>query len=377
MNNNITVEPFQMETSRTAAAVVTRLTAAMGLSHHGNIAYGEQTLMANYVYNSRSYKTVYTLMDADGAVMNSYEEEDGVLPTLFTSPSGEAFVSVVPYHPDKELEISIPVFNREQTEKPKGNRPFTGKFIGIVKDAAVFYDNDQWSSEKPDKMLTIVFKDGVIKKKNNIKIASPTHNKVYVADNEIHLLREVNKKWIHRQINEKGEEIKRRELDLGNHYAREIITCSFEETSCLLADDKNGLLTLLLVDAAGAVTRKELFNLGNPIFNTWRAVRIGPGTFAIRFNTEFGNGWMVIRKHQLVELFYSKDVQGYKNLLTGEVISIPTNEKLILSGLNKTRENALAVIIYPKADKPKEQKTLFIINRTITADGNGCTKAGI
>ncbi|MBC9913913.1 hypothetical protein [Chitinophaga varians] len=371
MNNNITVEPFQIETTRTAIAVVTRLTTAMGVSHHSNITYGEQTLMANYVYNSRSYKTVYTLIDADGAVMNSCEEEDGVLPTLFTSPSGEAFVSVVPYHPDKELEISIPVFSREQTEKPKGNRPFTGKFMGIVQDAAVFYDKDQWSSAKPDKMLTIVFKDGVIKKKNNIKIAPPTQNKVYVADNEIHLLKKMNDLWIHRQINEKGEEIKRRELDLGGHHARDIITCSFKEVSCLLADDDNGRLALLLVDTAGAVTRKELFNLGDPIFNTWQAVRIGPDTFAIRFNTEFGNGWMVVRNHQLVELFYSKGVQGYKNLLAGDVISIPAEEKLILSGLNKTRENALAVTVYLKSDKPKEQKTLFIINRTITTDGNG------
>ncbi|NML37334.1 hypothetical protein HHL17_09000 [Chitinophaga sp. G-6-1-13] len=371
MNNNITVEPFQIETTRTALAVVTHLTATTGVSHRDNITYGEQTLMANYVYNSRSYKTVYTLMDADGTVINSYEEEDGVLPTLFTSPSGEAFVSVVPYHPDKELEISIPVFNREQTEKPKGNRPFTGNFMNVVKDTAVFYDKDQWSSEKPDKMLTIVFKDGIIKKKNNIKIPPPAHNKIYVADNEIHLLREVNEQWIHRQINEKGEEVKRRELDMGRHYARDIITCSFEETSCLLADEENGLLALLLVDTAGTVTRKELFDLGDPIFNTWCAVCIGPGTFAIRFNTEFGNGWMVVRNHQLVELFYSKGVQGYKNLLTGEVISIPTEDKLILSGLNKTRENALAAIIYLKSDKSKEQKTLFIINRTITTDGNG------
>lgn len=371
MNNNITVEPFQIETTRTAGAIVTRLTAATGVTHHDNITCGEQTLMANYVYNSRSYKTVYTLMDADGAVINSYEEEDGILPTLFTNPSGEAFVSVVPYHPDKELEISIPVFSREQTEMPKGNRPFTGKFINVVKDAAVFYDNDQWSSAKPDKMLTIVFKDGVIKKKNNIKIAPPAHNKVYIADNEIHLLKKVDEMWVHRQINEKGEEIKRRELDLGRHYAREIVTCSFEGTSFLLAADENGLLALLLVDTAGAAVSQELFNLGDPVFNTWPAACIGPRTSAIRFNTEFGNGWMVLRDHQLVELFYSKGVQGYKNLLSGEVISIPTDGKLILSGLNKTRENALAVIIYPKSDKSKEQKTLFIINRTITTNGNG------
>lgn len=371
MNNNITVEPFQIETTRTASAIVTQLTAHTGVAHHDNLNYGEQTLIATYVYNNRSYDTVYTLIDADGAVINSYQEEDGILPTLFTSPSGEAFVSVVPYHPDKELEISMPVFNREQTEKPKGNRPFTGKFIGIVKDAAIFYDRDQWSEKTPDKMLTIIFKDGVIKKKNNIKIAPPARNKVYIADNAIDLLGKENNLWLHRQLSEKGEEVKRRQLSGLHVYPREIITLSFDDVSCLLTDDGDGRLYLLLVDITGTVTRKELFNLGDQVFNTWRPVRIAPGTFAIRFNTAFGNGWMVIRNHQLVELFYSKGVQGYQNLLTGEVISIPQEEQLILSGLNKTRDNAFAVIIYIKSDKPKEQKTLFIINRRMTTDGKG------
>nr|WP_295867609.1 hypothetical protein [uncultured Chitinophaga sp.] len=369
MNNNKTVAPFQIETTRTAAAVVTRLTAATGVSHKDNLNCGDQTLMANYVYNDRSYDTVYTLMDAVGVVIESYEEEDGILPTLFNSPTEEPFVSVVPYHPDKELEISIPVFNREQTEKPKGNRPFTGNFIGVVKDTALFYDVDPWSDKKPDKMLGIVFKDGIIKKKNNIKVPPPAQNKVYVAGEEIHLLTEEGDQLTHRLLNEKGEEIRRRQFSLADKYAREIIHLSFDDNSCLLTEEE-GKLELAIVDAEGNITQKPLFVLGDPLFNTWPPVSIGPGAFALRFNTEFGNGWMVIRNHQLVELFYSKGVQGYKNLVTGELISIP-EKKLIISGLNKTRENALAVIIYPKTDKPKEGKTLIIINRTITTDSPG------
>lgn len=369
MNNNKTVAPFQIETTRTAAAVVTRLTATTGVSHKDNLNYGDQTLMANYVYNDRSYNTVYTLMDAVGVVIENYEEEDGILPTLFNSPTEEPFVSVVPYHPDKELEISIPLFNREQTEKPKGNRPFTGNFIGVVKDTALFYNVDTWSDKKPDKMLAIVFKDGVIKKKNNIKVPLPSQNKVYVAGDEIHLLTEDGGQLIHRLINEKGEEIKQRRFPAADKYAREIIHLSFDDNSCLLTEEE-GKLELAIVDTAGNITPKPLFDLKDPVFNTWPPVSIGPGAFALRFNTESGNGWIVVRNHQLVELFYSKGVQGYKNLLTGEVISIP-EKKLIISGLNKTRENALAVIIYPKSDKPKEQKTLIIINRTITTDGIG------
>ncbi|QJB35519.1 hypothetical protein HF324_31145 [Chitinophaga oryzae] len=365
MNNNKTVAPFQIETTRTTAAVVTRLTAIKGVSHKDNLNCGDQTLMANYVYNDRSYDTVYTLMDAVGVVIESYEEEDGILPTLFNSPTEEPFVSVVPYHPDKELEISIPVFNREQTERPKGNRPFTGDFIGVVKDTSLFYDGDK----KPDRMLAIVFKDGIIKKKNNIKVPPPAQNKVYVTGEEIHLLAKDGEQWLHRLLNEKGEELRRRHFSLADKYPREIIHLSFDDGSCLLTEEE-GQLELAIVDAAGNVTQKPLLDLGDPLFNTWPPVSIGPGASALRFNTEFGNGWMVIHNHQLAELFYSKGVKGYKNLVKDELISIPEG-KLIISGLNKTRENALAVIIYPKSNKPKEEKTLIIINRTITTDGNG------
>ncbi|MBC9930507.1 hypothetical protein [Chitinophaga qingshengii] len=368
MNNNKTIFPFQVEICPAEAAVITSLTAATGVSHHDNISYKDQTLIACYVYDDRSYRTVYTLIDATGAVVNSYEEEDGILPTLFTSPSGDAYVSVVPYHPDKELEISIPVFERTGTEKPKGNRPFTGRYMGIVGDTAVFYNRDLWSDTKPDKMLVTVFKDGIIKKKNNIRIPAPAGNKVYIAADEIQLLGKEKEQWLHRQLNEKGEELKRRLLPAIKHYPLEVVTLSFDTTSCLLATEGQGQLILLLIDSTGTVTRQELFNLGDPVFNTWQPVNIGPDTFAIRFNTEFGNGWMVLRGHQLVELFYSKGVQGYKNLLTGDVINIPHN-KLILSGLNKTQENAYALIIYPKAEKADKEKTLIIINRKLT-DGN-------
>src|SRR5690606_12259415 len=123
-----------------------------------------------YIYKSDgTYHLVYTLVDTDGEIQ-SFVEDDGILPTLFLAPDQENYVSVVPYHLDKELEVSIPIFKREGMEQPKGNRPFTGNFIGTSNEFSIFFDVDIWSDKKPDKLLAIEFKSGAIKRKHNIKV---------------------------------------------------------------------------------------------------------------------------------------------------------------------------------------------------------------
>ena len=130
MKNIDKINPFKSTIKKTEFGTLTKLVTAVGVSENGSISFGEKTLLANYVYKKgETYNLVYTIVDTDGNT-ESFIEDDGILPTLFLSPSQESYVSVVPYHPDKELEISIPVFNRENTELPKGNRPFVGDFIG-------------------------------------------------------------------------------------------------------------------------------------------------------------------------------------------------------------------------------------------------------
>lgn len=44
------------------------------------------------------------------------------------------------FHPDKELEVSIPIDGRSEIDLPNGNRHFVGKFIGTSNENAIFFD---------------------------------------------------------------------------------------------------------------------------------------------------------------------------------------------------------------------------------------------
>ena len=363
MNNLKKVHPFEIQTTDTNEGIITILQVPTRISHKDNISFENQTMIANYIDNDRSYNTVYSLINTNGEIVDNFMEEDGILPTLFLNQEGEAYVSVVPYHPDKELEISLPVFNREKIEKPKGNRPFTGEFIGIVNHFSVFFDIDIWSDTKPDKMLAIEFKNNEIKKKSNIKIPLPKNNNIYIYDNQIHLLAKENNVLLHRQIEIKGNTIESRTLPLD--YCLQAVSLSFNENSYLLVEAGEGQFEMIIITPENIIERSLLYDIGDPIFNTWQPVRINEDIFVTRFNTEFGNGWLTTKKDKIIELFYSKDQKGYKNLLTGKVIGMP-DENLVISGLNKTKNNAYSVIFYPMTERSVKNKKIMILNREIT-----------
>jgi len=354
---------FKSSDVNTDFGTITTLTADIGISEHGSISFENKTLMANDVDTGDStYNLVYTLIDQKGK-HESFAEDDGILPTLFLSPENEAYVSVEPYHPDKELEISIPVFNRENTDLPKGNRPFVGGFIGATKQFSIFYDVDIWSDTKPDKLLAIEFKNGAIKKKNNVKVPLPRNNKIFILDNEIHLLAADGKGWLHRQIDESGKIIRERLIQSNCKYFWQILSLSFEKDSYIL-NSKKGKISIEVVSASGKCESKEPADIKDAFYNTWNPVKIADNTYVTRFNGEFGNGWFTIKNDQLLELFYSKGEKGYKNLLTNAVLQMK-NENLVISSINKTTDNAYAVIFYPMTEHGIKNKELIILNREI------------
>lgn len=363
MKNIDRINPFKTTTKKTDFGTLTTLVTETGVSEHESISLGEKSLLANYVYkNDGTYNLVYSIIDTDGNTEN-FVEDDGILPTLFLSPNQENYVSVVPYNPDKELEISITVFNRENIELPKGNRPFTGKFIGVSNQFSIFYDVDIWSNTKPDKLLAIEFRNGAIKKKHNIKVAIPRNNKIFIHNNQIHLLAKEENGWLHRQIDELGNEIKQRKIDSKQKHFREILSLSFEQNSYLLAQN-NGEIIIEKIAIDGKAGPIELIDITDPFFNTWQPVRIAEDTFVTRFNGEFGNGWFTTKYDQLLEIFYSKGVKGYKDLLTSEVLQMG-NDNLVISSINKTTDNSYAVVFYPMTDRQTKNKELIILNRKI------------
>ena len=363
MKNLEKVNVFKSTVVKTDFGTVITLVTDFGISEHGSINFENKTLLANYVYKrDGTYNLVYTLMDSDGK-HESFVEDDGILPTLFLSPDNEAYVSVVPYHPDKELEISIPVFDREKTDLPKGNRPFVGKFVGTTNNFSIFYDVDIWSDTKPDKLLAIEFKNSAIKKKHNIKIPLPRNNKVFITDNEIHLLTTDNKGWLHRQIDESGKTIRERQIQSNQEYFWQILSLSFEKNSYILCENE-GKFFVEIISSNGKCESKELADINDEFYNTWKPEKIAENTYVTRFNGEFGNGWFTIKNDQLLELFYSKGEKGYKNLLTNEVLPMD-NENLAISSLNKTTDNAYAVIFYPCTDQETKNKEIIVLNQEI------------
>ncbi|MDR2284806.1 MAG: hypothetical protein LBE37_16445 [Sphingobacterium sp.] len=363
MKNIDKIDPFDTTVEKTNVGVITTLLTEVEISAKDSISFGTQSLLTNYVYKeNESYNLVYTAVSIDGSI-ESFVEEDGILPTQFLNPDGENYISLVPYHPDKELEISIPVFNRENIDLPKGNRPFVGEFIGVSNQFSIFYDIDFWSDTKPDKMLAIEFKNGELKKKHNIKVQLPRNNKIFIENNEIHLLTKEGNSWLHRQIDEKGNEIRQRRFKTSSKSILQTLSLSFDKSSYLLVQDK-GKISMEIVYENGENSRMDLIDIKDPFFNTWRPTKIAEDTFVTRFNGEFGNGWFTTKNDVLLEIFYSKGEKGYKNLLTEEVLELKRNN-LVISSINKTQDNSYAVVLYPMTEGRDKNRELMVLNRGI------------
>lgn len=363
MKNIDKIKPFRIEIKPTDLGIITTLFAEFEVSVKDSLTFENgKTILASYLYNATTYHLVYTIIDNDGVVEDSFQEDDGILPTLFICPQNRNYVSVVPYHPDKELELSVPVFNREAIELPKGNRPFSGNFINTCKHYAIFYDVDSWSVNKPDKIMSIEFKDTQIRKKRTTKIPLPKNNKIFIQNHTVHLLAKEKDQLLHREIDETGDELARRYIVAPHKSFKQILKLSFHDKSYLL-HEQSGEIAVTCIETDGTAYVKKLYDLTDPFYNTWQPVEISPDTFITRFNGEFGNGWFTIKNDQLIELFYSKGQKGYQNLLTNEVL-VMEQEKLIISSINKTKDNAYAVIFYPPA--VENSNKIIIFNREIT-----------
>ena len=362
MKNLDKVAPYTSSVAQGDWGTMTRLLAETAISAKDSISFADKTLLANYVYEKNgTYKLIYTTVAMDGSIEN-YAEDDGILPTLFLSPDQENYVSVIPYHPDKELEISIPVFHREDVELSKGNRPFTGNFIGTTDSHSIFHDVD-FNDKKPDKLLAIEFINGKLKKKHNVKIPLPANNRIAICNKVIHLLANDGSILLHREIDEKGNVTRSREIDAHDIDVLQILSASFDKDSYLLAQAKDKII-IEKIDSDGTSEIIELVDFADPLFNTWLPVKIADDTFVTRFNSEFGNGWLTTKNAELLEIFYSKGEQGYRNLLTNEVLSIQ-RDKLIISSINKTTEHGYAVVLYPMAGDIADNAELIVLNRRL------------
>ncbi|QQO09124.1 hypothetical protein [Breznakiella homolactica] len=351
-------------TRETEFGPMTILETENGISAHGQIGWDGKTILADYVYKADgTYDPVYSFIGSDGIAGPHLQETAGILPSLFLDPGGRPWVSLVAYDPDRELEITVPLFGRAEMETPKGHRPFLGRWAGICGAFPVFHDADLWSDTKPDRLLLMEFKDGVLKKRHNKKAALPRDNKIYPDGDSLHLIAREGNSFLHREINAAGEELRRRTIDLGGRFFQQVLSLSFGGPSRLLAEEE-GKISVLEIDRNGAVAEQEIMKIGEPFFNTWTPAAIGPDIRVMSFNTQAGNGWFTIRGGELLEFFYSKDERGFRELLSGRVLDME-DDKLIVPGISRTRELAYAVSFYSIKSKTENEKTLFLLNRAL------------
>lgn len=359
-----TVNPFKISVVNSSFGRVTTFSTELGQTLKAAVGYRGGVLFATDIKDKKHpFSTVFVHMDTEGA-NHAYLEADGIMPSFFLSPEGEAFMSIEPYDPDKDMEISIPLFNREEVERPsKGSRPFLGDFVGNFNTFAILYDVNPWDRHKPDKMLAIEFKNGKIKKKNQVKIPLPTNNSIRIQDEHIHLLALEGEKWLHRSIDEKGNILRERWINPTQRFFSQVLCLSFEKESHILQINE-GMLFMQIVSPEGVTEDQFLFDIQDPFYNTWPAVLVGPDTYIVKFNNEFGNGWFTMVGRELVEFYYSKGVNGYKNLITGEVFAMEMHELIIFEVVAR-QENAYAVLFYPYGNTQPKKEQIIVLERTV------------
>ena len=76
-----------------------------------------------------------------------------------------------------------------------------------------------------------------IKKKHNIKVPLPRNNKVFIENNEIHLLSTYGNVWLHRQIDELGNLKRERKIKPSQDYFWQILSVSFTKNSYILCEE--------------------------------------------------------------------------------------------------------------------------------------------
>jgi hypothetical protein len=339
---------------------LTTLKTGVGFSGGKSIDHAGKTLLATKVYKeNESNDVIYALIGANGEAEGFFHEREGIMPMLFKNPQGAPFASVQPYHPDKDLEISLPLFGREPFETPKPGRPFLGDYVGTTGAFAVLHDADIWSDKKPDKLLWIEFSGGKIKKKHHVKLDLPRDNKACADDEGIHLMARDGDVFVHRLLDEKGKEKKVRRIASGGHWFRQVLSLSFEKDSLLITSEE-GRIRLLTVTPAGEVRARDLCDVGFEIYNMYGAARLSEDCFAALFNGESGNGWFVVEGGELKEAFVGTDAPGFRELRSGVLLD-PGRNDLVLDSINRT-DGGYAIVLEPTTGA-EDHSVLFVLNR--------------
>lgn len=327
-------------------------------------AGNDQTLHAFYLYDRQdNYKVLYALLDATGNITQVLHEQEGILPALFHAPGGELWASVSPYHPDKELETFLPVFNRSAAAPLKPGRPFPADFVGAIEKTVISWNEDPFSDKKPDKVQLLHFEEGAIVKKSDFKVEMPKSNKPFITNGQLHLFHQEPEDILHRVMDLKGNILASHSFPFAfDHF--QPLSASPEGAVSLFYMNEDGAIGIFDVPAQGAGSATSLLTTDLDFYSTWPPVWLDQNTFLVKFTHEEGNGWLVIRHRTMVECFVQGKTGGvYSDLVSGNDLRLH-NKALVLSDAARQTEGSYTISFYPEPGKSqKNEKAILLLQR--------------
>lgn len=352
--------PFHFQIKELENGNITEIRLENKFSYLTQINLRANSYLAFNIYNKSSYTVGYIEINILGEIVAIWEEKEGILPSFFHSPDHETWVSVMPYHPDKDQNINIPIYNRENIEYPKPKSPIVGDFIGIIDNSVIIYCNNYY---KPIKFHKIDFLNGKIKSQKSIKldkILQKSYSKGFInSQNEFHAIALDEFNLYHYQFDLKGILLRERALKniaFGNNA---IIELSFENKSLIIHGTIDGKIASCEILPNGEMLSDVIYDLKHQIYSMNPAIFLYENTYLISFVYEKGNGWLIMKDRELIEIFISESSSKYRNLLDNNILEIEDNEARLF-GVNKTIKNGFCMTFI----NPNKLK-FWVVNRFI------------
>lgn len=311
----------------------------------------DQLFVTFHAYKATGgYDILYAVVDSNGNIVKVMHETAGMLPSVFHAPDGALWLSVTPYHPDKELETFLPVSGRDNVTPLKPGRPFAGKFIGTIGQQVLSWMDEVFSDKKPDKLLVLNFENGQVKKKKEIKVDMPQRNKAIVANDKTYLLCRHADGLLLRTMDTAGKILSSAQLTL-RPAQFEFLSVSSNDTIRLFYTGKGGAAGICEISADGTMNSIPLLETGLDFYSTWPATALGNNSFLIRFTHEKGNGWILIREQRVVECFLQNKADGlYTDLVSNAVIRV-RNKAAVLADAAMQDNSVYALVFRPNSNE--------------------------
>jgi hypothetical protein len=327
----------------------------------------------NFFYSLKIYKesissNLYLEMDSLGNVIRVLKETEGTLPELFIAPNNQVWSINTCLDDSKDMEIALPIANRNDLKKAYKHRSFVGEWLGNIENTVIFFNDDLYG-KKPDQICKLEFMKKDIVKRKIVKIPLPKLNKICIDQHGcLQMIAWHEGNLLHRNINLNGDVLEERIIDAGDLQDVVPIRLSFNNDTELLGFNNN-FLYVITIKPTGEIIQNKLIELDaeNTFYNIWTPQLIESHQFIIRFNGEKFNGWAVIKMNRVVECFINyEDSSYYTDIISNMVIELPKSNKnnFVISGLSVNNKNTYQVAIY-NAELDNDQKQIYIISRQV------------